>query len=193
MDNQTRNLVQTGTSAVLVFIFTGNPVPAIQAGPPLAGVLFGWLRELRSRRRNRDESSVGHEERSRVLAEQEGWRRHIEERAYEMSQSPDTGDSLANWVRAEREVLTRARAHEISKSSESRADDENWRRAELEVVTTQRARELRNSGALDDDNAIWFRAEHEAPVVIRAEQIAKQNPAQSDEDNWRLAEQEING
>jgi hypothetical protein len=193
MDNQTRNLVQTGMSAALVFIFTGNPVPAIQAGPPLADVLFGRLRELRSRRRKRDVSPLDQEERSRVLARQEGWREHIAERAYEISQSPETGDPLANWVRAEREVLTRARADEISKTSESRADDENWRRAELEVVTTQRARELRNSGALGDDNAIWFRAEREAPVVIRAERIAKQNPAQSDEENWRLAEQEIHG
>jgi len=192
MDNQTRTIVQTGASAVLGFIFTGNPVPVILAGPPVVGMIADWLRKRRSRRHKR-ESSVGHEGRSRVLAEQDAWRQRIAERAYEISESPDAGESVANWVRAEREVLTKARAEEIAETSESRTDDENWRRAELEVVTTQRARELRNSGALGDDDAIWLRAEYEAPIVIRAQQIANENPGQSDEDNWTRAEQETYG
>lgn len=117
----------------------------------------------------------------------------VKKRAKEISAQPGHGSDLANWLLAEREVLTRERAEEIAKSGESKGGPwDNWLQAELEIVTAQRARAIatdpRRRGS-DFDN--WIAGEREARISIRAEDIARKNPRASAQANWFEAERQL--
>jgi hypothetical protein len=116
----------------------------------------------------------------------------VGKRAKEISAQPGRRSELANWLRAEREVVTPERANEIGRTLESKGDWDNWLRAELETVTAQRARAIaadsRRAGS-DVDN--WIEGEREARIAILAEDIHRKKPRASAQDNWLEAERQL--
>jgi hypothetical protein len=115
----------------------------------------------------------------------------IKARAGEISRQPGSGSEEANWLMAEREVLTRERAAEITRTGGSGTDVENWLEAELEVITAQRARAIGRSAASGGDLDNWLAGETQARIVLRAEQIARSHPNNGALDNWLAAKRDL--